>query len=89
MFGYFNIFFDMKPYKEDEGKARRLGDNLRACGIKPVDVRQTSIIEDSTGREVAEVLILKCKETRLFAKNRYKKARGLSEIEYEGLPTLM
>ena len=89
MFGFFNIVLDMKPYQEDESRLRTLANNLRACGIKPVDVREAPIVEDSTGKEVAMALILKCKETRLFAKNRYKNACGFKEIEYEGLPTLM
>ncbi len=89
MFGFFNVVLDMKPYEEDESRLSALGRSLREIGIKVVDVREAPVIEDSTGKEVAIALILKCKETRLFAKNRYKNACGFKETVYEGLPTLM
>lgn len=89
MFGLFNIVLDMKPYLEDENLLHNLVKNLNTIGIKLMEVREAPIIEDATGKEVAKALILRCKETQLFAKKKYMKATGMTESIYEGLPALM
>lgn len=89
MFGLFNILVNKKPFEEDENRLKELANDLRSAGIKPVDLRETSVIEDATDKEVSKVLVIKCLETRLFAKKRFMKNNDMHEIMYEGLPTIL
>lgn len=87
---YFNIILSKNGYVNNEEMQIGLRYTLLASGIVPMDVHEADLVEAATGKPVGfEVLILNCVESIPGAKELFKKDHNMTEITYEGLPTIM
>lgn len=86
---FFNIVVSKSGYTNNEEKQEGLRNTLINCGIHPMDVREADIIDTNTQNKVLETLVITCIESVPHAKDIFKEAFDLVEIEYEGLPTLV
>lgn len=88
MLRFFNLMLRKENYKDNEKKQEELREALLHAGAYPMDVREADIKDARNGQVVLETILVTCVETIPGIMYRIKDNNNLSEIEYEGLPTL-
>lgn len=88
MLKFFNLMLRKESYKNDEKKQEELREALLHAGAYPMDVREADIKDSRNGQVVLETILVTCVETVPGIMHEIKRNNNLSEIEYEGLPTL-